>query len=164
MAETPLPPAARLLVSTIVIGGLLLTVAVGIIARITLEARGVSVVSWSRGIQLMIPLAIFFEIPFVVLAIYVHRKLKSALAENPEQLSMRLHMYVGAFLGLFVYQGFSLFGLTTYSGPGGFANAVILMLGMWMITVPYMLALGGGASVVGGFFGWLLWRKRTGQM
>lgn len=160
--ETARDPASiRILFRSIWIGGLVLTVVMGIAARFALQAQGVSVVSWSQGISLVIPLAILFEIPFLVLAYVARKNLRRAVAEEPASLQMRFHVLVGALAGQLVLFGYMIFGMLSYSGPGGLGEVVAMFLVMWMLTIPYLLFYGLIGAAFGGAFGWVVWKLRA---
>ncbi len=157
------PPAIRRLVRTIWIGGLILTPLVGLAARQTLAARGVPVVDLSRGAALILPLALFFEVPFVILAMIVRRLLRKIARTGPGALTKWLYMSGGSFAGMLAVIAYSQFDMFLYSGPGGFGEVVGMMLALWMLTLPSVLAIGAVGAAVGAVLGQLAWRIRTSR-
>ena len=154
-------PAIRRLVRAIWIGGLILTPLVGLVARQTLAARGISVVDLSRGISLILPVTLLFEIPFLVLALIVRRLLKKTVQQDPETLPKWLHTCWGAFAGLIAVMAYVQLDAFAYAGPGGFSEVVGMMLALWMFTLPSFLAIGAVGAAVGAVLGQLAWRLRA---
>ncbi|MBT8409762.1 MAG: hypothetical protein KJN93_09065 [Alphaproteobacteria bacterium] len=148
------------MIVAILIVGLLLPVFAGVIARSVLQVRGVSVVSWTEGAALLVPLAIWAAIPFAALAFVLRRMLRDVAAKRPELMPAWISTAIGAALGLVAFQGYTLFDMMTYSGPGGFAEVVSMTLVLWMLTVPFALAMGAIAAGVGGVLGRLVWEAR----
>ncbi|MHA3980059.1 hypothetical protein ACW9UR_20475 [Halovulum sp. GXIMD14794] len=134
----------------ILLGGLILTVLLGIGVREWLRIQGVPVVSLGRGAGLLIPFAIWADIPFVALAVIVHRVLAKPGAG-------RCWMAVGGFLGMAVAQSIQLIDAMSYHGPGGFAEVASMMVALSIITVPMMIVLGLFGAGVGAVLAWLLW-------
>ncbi|TDK47469.1 hypothetical protein [Antarcticimicrobium luteum] len=157
----PDPPAVRRLVRAIWVGGLILTPLVGLAARQTLAARGIPVVGLSRGVSLILPVTLFFEVPFVILAAIVRRLLRKTVRQQPEALTRWLYMSAGSFAGMLATIAYSQFDMFLYSGPGGFGEVVGMMLALWMLTLPSFLAIGAAGAGVGAVVGQLLWRLRS---
>lgn len=143
---------------TIWIGGLVLTPLVGLVARQTLAARGIAVVDLPRGAALVLPMTLFFEVPFVALALIVRRQLLRTAAQDPDALPRWLCICSGAFAGLVAAIGYFQFDMFLYSGPGGFAEVVGMTLVLWMITLPSFLAIGAVGAGVGAVLGQIVWR------
>lgn len=165
-----------------VLGGLAVTICLGIAARMILQARGIDVVDWSRGIQLFVPFAIWAMVPYVILG-WLAPKAAHRLIDRPmttpavfgKAVSDRIEgrqalgpadrvpVLVGGFLGFALMHAWRVLGLLTYSGPGGFAEAVIMVIVMSPLTVPLLTlwcalgALGGAWLAV--FFS----RRLSGQ-
>ncbi|MBD3625464.1 MAG: hypothetical protein HUJ24_08820 [Rhodobacteraceae bacterium] len=139
------------MVRFILAGGLALTLLLGIGVREWLRVKGVSVVPIGRGAGLLIPFAVWAEIPFAVLALIVRRVLAKPGGG-------RCWMAVGGFLGLAVAQSIQLIDAMSYHGPGGFAEVAGMMMTLSLITIPVMVVLGMFGAGVGATLGWLLWR------
>ncbi len=157
------PRYIPLLVHGIWISGIILSVACGIAAREVLIARGVSVVSWSRGISLMTPLVLWAEIPFILLAVFVRARLRRTLMKDPVALRMWLQIGLGALVGTLAVQGYVLFGMVSYDGPGGFAEVVSMVLVLSLLTIPYNIAVCALGAIAGAGLVWLFWIKRMGR-
>jgi len=54
-----------------------------------------------------------------------------------------------SFLGMAGVLGYFLFHVTTYSGPGGFAEAVTMALVLSPMTIPFTVGLGAVGALVG---------------
>ena len=67
-------------------------------------------------------------------------------------------MALGAYSGLVLSHGFIVTGLLLYEGPGGLAEAVYMFMALWMITIPYMIAVTGVGALVGAGLVWVLLR------
>jgi hypothetical protein len=130
----------------------------GLYARSSLQANGVEVVSIERGIELLIPLAIWAEPAFFVVAIVTHRRLRNMVAADPGSFRKGMLMGLGAFTGLVLSHGWLALGMLLYAGPGGFAEVVYMTLAMWMISIPYLIMLTGVAALFGAGLVWLLLR------
>ena len=147
----------RMIVTVTLLCGLLLPVAVGIAARYRLEQMGVPVVSWSRGVQLMIPLALFFAVPFGALAYFLHRVLSRQDAGDPAQVRKSRYMAVGSILGTLVAAGWQMWGMLLYHGPGGMAEVVTMTLMMFPFTLPVLLIYCVVGAALGGMAGLVVW-------
>jgi hypothetical protein len=121
------------------------------------EVRGIPVVTIDRGIELIVPITLFAEVPFVILALIVKRILSSVALHDPRSLPGWISVSAGAFLGLAAAIGYKLYGLMLYDGPGGFAEVVGMMLALWIFTLPMLLVLSAAGVVVGGLAGAILW-------
>jgi len=149
------------MVRAIWIGGLILTPLVGLAARQALAARGIAVVDLSRGASLIVPITLFFEVPFVILAAILRRLLRKTVRTEPEALRKWLYTSWGAFAGMAAALGYVQYDTFLYSGPGGFAEVVGMMMALWMLTLPAFLAIGAVGAGVGAVLGQLLWRLRA---
>ncbi|MCA0044470.1 hypothetical protein [Celeribacter litoreus] len=145
--------SARLIVNGIWISGFLITAIVGVVAREVLISQGRGVVTIERGIELLIPFAIWSNIPFFPLALIVRWRLKKTLATRPKDYLRIVYIALGAWAGAAIVHGLSLYGSMTYSGPGGFAEVVSMMIVLSIITVPAMILYYGGGAVVGALVG-----------
>lgn len=163
MTEAPyIQPRHRLLMGLLFhitwLSGPVLLALYGLYARAALQGSGVEVVSWDRGIELLIPLAIWAQPSFFVVAIVTRRRLRRMVAADPGSFRMGMLMGLGAFAGLIVAHGWFTLGLLLYSGPGGLAEAVYMILALWIISVPYMIMVTGFAALVGAGAVWGLFR------
>lgn|GEM_PF-6421534 len=140
----------------ILIGGLIRTTLVGLAARRALAARGVAVVDLSRGAVMILPVTLFFGVPFVLLTMIVRRLLRKTFRQQPEALTKWLYMSGGAFAGMLVAIAYSQFDMFLYSGPGGFGEVVGMVLALWMLTLPSFLAIGAVGAGVGTVLGQLV--------
>ena len=130
----------------------------GVYARSALQAQGVEVVSWQRGVDLLIPLAIWAEPAFFVVAIVTRKRLHTMVEADPGSFRKGMFMGLGAFTGLVLAHGWFILGMLLYSGPGGLAEAVYMTLALWMLTVPYLIILTGVAALAGAGLVWVLFR------
>ncbi|WP_127904089.1 hypothetical protein [Solirhodobacter olei] len=142
--------SARVLIHAIWISGLALPALMGVVARETLRAQNVSVVTLPDGLALILPLSVWFEIPFLVLALITRWLLARTIQRRPQRFSFWLTALIGAFLAMAAFDGYSLFNMLMYQGPGGLAEAVSMTLALWMLTVPFLLIQSGGAALAGG--------------
>lgn len=153
----PLGPAQRYLPHAIWISGFVLSALTGVIVRQSLAAQGIPVVSWGEGISLMIPFALWAEIPFGVLALIAVWLLRRRQCEDPASLPKWIYMIGGALAGLLAAQAQMLYGMMSYHGPGGFIEVVFLTIGLPFVTVPMMLGIGAIGVFVGAVVGFGIW-------
>lgn len=161
-AKTSLPLTARLLVHAIWLGGIVLTPGLGVVGREVLIARDVPVVTLTEGARLILPMAIWADIPFLLLAFVVRRRLRSAAKASLDELPKAMVLSAGAFLGALAAMGISLFGAVTYSGPGGFAEVVIMLLVMWPMTTAAMVFYCAAGAAIGALLAAIVWRIASG--
>ncbi|MBW6418852.1 hypothetical protein [Celeribacter sp. PS-C1] len=147
----------QMVVHGIWLSGLGLTIGLGILARETLSARGVDVVSIERGIKLLLPFAIWANMPFFALATLVAWRLKKTLTTTPNDFSKMVLISLGSWAGTAVVQGISLFQAMTYTGPGGFAEVVGMMIALSVITIPAMILSCAVGAAIGGVLGALVY-------
>ena len=133
--------------------GLLLPISLGVLAREMLKAQDVAVVSWSEGSALVFLLAIWIDIPFLVLAVLTRKILVRTILQNPNSFSLRFWIAVGAFIAVTLTNGYMLWIL--YVGPR-FAEAVIMTMYFSFITIPYLVLQSAVAALVGGVIAWLV--------
>jgi hypothetical protein len=133
----------------ILIGGLLVSTLAGLAARETLIARGVEIVSWAETIQLFIPLALWFEVSYGLIALWLRWPVRRSVSADPRRLVGLVWRLLGAFLGMAGVLGYRLFDLATYSGPGGFVEAVMMTISMSPITIPFLAGTGAIGAWVG---------------
>lgn len=145
--------SSRMLVRATWITGLILPSLVGLIAMGILQSRGIPVVSLGEGLRLVIPFTLFVSWPFAILA-WVLNRIFTSLPASDRGLWVGWNIVAaGAFLGLSVALGYYIIEPMLYSGPGGFAEVVSMMVLMWMITLPLLLAISIGGVVSGGVIG-----------
>jgi len=130
----------------------------GVAARAILLGRGVEVVSWERGVELLLPFALWAEPPFLVVAVMTRKRLRQLISRDPGAFRTGMAMALGAYSGLVLSHGFIVTGLLLYEGPGGLAEAVYMFMALWMITIPYMIAVTGVGALVGAGLVWVLLR------
>jgi hypothetical protein len=147
---------SKILVQAIWITGLVLPSLTGLLAIGILQSRGISTVSLSRGFALIVPLTLFVEIPFAILAWVMHQIFKNVPADDRGLWMGWNIVSAGALFGLVVAVMSCIIEPMLYHGPGGFAEAVSMMMMLWMITLPVLLVWSIGGVIAGGFLGGLL--------
>ena len=161
--DPPLPGSVRRLSRIVMISGLIIPALVGVVARFVLQSRGVDVVSWGQGAALLMPLTLLFLVPFLGLVLVASQVIRKKIADKPGDLQMWLHIYAGAFVGVACISVNFLYDSLTYSGPGGLAEVVFMMMALWMVTVPALLAYGAAGALAGGVLGRLVYQLRVGR-
>lgn len=188
--EPEIPPWAarnlrgvRLIAHLTWLGGLGAIYATGGLVWITLQSAGVSMVSWSRGVSLFIPVALFHAVPLILLALVEISACKAAIrgrkskwreyvlavlvpavsVAEPKDAGRLWAALSGAGLLSVVWVCYSLFTLASYQGPGGFAEAVIMTLALFPLTLGALMLHVALAAAIGGALGsgiYVLVRRR----
>ncbi|MGI3185660.1 hypothetical protein [Nioella aestuarii] len=135
----------------------------GLYARASLQARGVEVVSLARGIELLVPLAIWAQPAFFVVAIITRNRIRKMASADPGAFRLGIYMGLGAYAGLVLAHGWFMLAMLLYDGPGGAAEAVYMIIALWMISIPYMIMITGFAALVGAGLVWVLFRRLHGN-
>ncbi|WP_157617091.1 hypothetical protein [Thioclava pacifica] len=156
--ESLLPARDRFLLLMILVVGVVLSTMIGVAGKLYLDANGVPTVGWGRGVQLMVPVVIWAEVPylvyFLVAQIFMRRALRTDRATVPRVRVVLL----GGLIGLAAVVGYTLFGMVTYVGPGGFGEMVAMMLALSMFTLPWLIFKAAVGAVIGALLGGLLAR------
>ncbi|SFJ38021.1 hypothetical protein [Celeribacter neptunius] len=152
----------RLFVHFIWLSGIFLTLGLGVLARETLMARGIEVVSVERGAKLLLPYALWADAPFIVLAFMVRTRLRRALRECPEDTRRLFTIAIGSYLGTAVVHGVVQFQGLVYTGPGGFAEMVTMMILMSPLTIPGLVLTCAIGAAFGGLIAAYLHAWRSG--
>lgn len=162
-----------LLLFATILGGFLAFALLGMAARDVLIQRGIAVMSLERGARLLLPLALVFEIPVLVVAVMNLRTMRrigtgairgllrlhlllTALTVETDDLARIRAGQAGAALGTIVAMGRVLWGGLTYAGPGGFAEVVAMSLVMAPLVAASLLFSGAVGAFFGGMVGTLL--------
>jgi len=145
--------STRMLVRAIWITGLVLPILTGLIAMFILQSRGIPTVGLSDGFGFVIPLTIFFGWPFAIFAWIAIKIFKSVSADDRSLWVGWSIVLTGALLGLTIAVGSSMIEPMLYHGPGGFAEAISMMMMLWMFTLPVLLAWSIGGVIIGGIIG-----------
>lgn len=163
------------------IAGFLTIIGIGFVGRAILVSRGVAVLAWPDAIALFVPFALFHEIPILVFSIMLRRACFQAFdgsasgvsnyllaviapsvsAEKAQEFPELLHAVVGSCVGLVFVVGAGLLGAVLYSGPGGFAEVVVMILAMFPLTMAYELVLGLVGAAIGGLLGGWVYKARN---
>lgn len=162
-----------------VAGGLGTFALMGLAAHANLRDRGIAVIPLERGAHLLLPLALIFEIPVLVVAVMNLRTL-NVIGAGKIGRFMRLHLALtalttetddiariragqtGAALGTIVAMGATLWAGLTYVGPGGFAEVVAMSLTMAPLLFGGLLLQAAIGAFIGGLLGVLVltWLRR----
>ncbi len=145
--------SSRMLVRAIWITGLILPSMMGLVAISILQFRGIPTVGLSKGFGLTIPLTLFVAWPFAILAWIVSRIFKSVPADDRGLWIGWNIVSAAALLGLTIAVGSYIVEPMLYDGPGGFPEAVSMMMVLWMITLPVLLVWSIGGVMAGGILG-----------
>jgi len=154
-----------ILVYTIIITPLLLPTLLGIVIRISLQAKELPVVSWLEGAGLVLVLTLWFIIPFLILSYATKRVLLKLSEKHSPVFSKWFHIFVGAFLGVTLAAADQLLSVLQAQGPGGLPNAVGLMVALWVIVVLDLVLFSALAGLFGAALGWIIWfaREKLGK-
>ena len=168
MTDTSNPKPAKgarigWLAHAIWVSGFVITGVAGVYAKVSLEAAGVPTVPWARGIQLIISIALWAETPYLALLVLGRWRFRKIDPANREDVAKARAILAGSWLGVCVLMGIVLGGLFTYSGPGGFAEAVSMVLFLAPITVPSLILQAGIGAAIGGMLGLAVWSWRSGR-
>lgn len=148
--------SGRKLVHAIWIVGLLVPGAIGLAAKFVLDSRGVPTVSLVRGFELIFPLTLFTEIPFVILSL-IARAILRRPSPMDRETRIGLNLVIGgALAGLVLAVGGYLLEPMLYAGPGGLAEVVGMMLALWPITLPFLFLWSAVGIIGGGIIGGIL--------
>lgn len=151
----PAPRPVQRLFRLILLTGLLLPAALGIAIWLVLAAMGVRVVDPASGLALaVVPLTLFFLIPYFILAVLVRAVLIKKHARGPLPFRKWRHVGFGAYVGATVVS----VGLLGSLLPD--FEAASMVAAMWPLTLPFVLLYELGGAVLGGAFGWLVWKVR----
>jgi len=152
----------------------------GVLSREILVARNIAVVPWSRGIALFVPFALAHEIPILLYTALLRRACLQAFrgkttgfsryllsvvatsvsVEKAEEFPKLLYAVLGSCLALLLASGASLLGSVLYTGPGGFAEVVVMMLAMLPLTLGYASVFGLVSAAIGGALGVWIYNVR----
>lgn len=151
------PRSVRILFRTILLTGLLLPAVLGIAIRTILQIQGIGVVSLAQGATGVIPLTLLFLIPYFLLAMLVRLMLVKTHARGELPFRRWWYVSVGAYVGLTLVCIF----LLSIVMPDFEALAMVVL--MWPLTFPFMLAYEVPGVLAGGILGWIAWwiRNRT---
>lgn len=136
-----------------------------------LEIQGVDLMPLSSAIKLYIPLGLLSLAPLVILAYLLIRSVKqsfvgtagslsryflavvatSVTIQNPADFPRLIATSLGACVAAYVPITLMLVSMASYTGPGGFAEAVIMTLVMWPIMIGYLLLQTLIAAAIGGW-------------
>jgi hypothetical protein len=154
MSEEGYPSVwSKVLVHAIWISGLFLPSIQGLFARAILQSRGVPTVSLIEGFQLIVPVTAISLIPFAILAVIVRRILIGfRRADRWLWLGWNI-VSAGALVGLFA--AVSVYLLEPMLSRS-FLEAISMMMMLWFVTLPVLIAYAVGGAFVGGALGSLL--------
>ena len=143
------PRSVRRLFRTILLTGLLLPAVLGLVIRTVLQIQGVGVVSLAQGAAGVIPLTLLFLIPYFLLAVLVRLILLKTHARGERPFRRWWYVSVGAYVGLTLVCIF----LLSVVMPDFEALAMVVV--MWPLTFPFMLAYEVPGVLAGGVLGWI---------
>lgn len=143
----------------------------GLAVRNSLEMQGVALMPLSSAVKLFIPLGLLTLTPlgtFAVLLIHsvqqsfagtagrVSRYFLAVIAtrvdiKDPKDFPRLLASALGASIGTYVPITLLLTGIASYTGPGGFAEAALLVLFIWPLTLGYLFLQTLLAAAIGGW-------------
>lgn len=151
------PLSVRRFFRAILLTGLLLPAALGIVIRTVLQIQGVGVVSLAQGAAGVMPLTLLFLIPYFLLAMLIRRVLVKTHARGGLAFRRWWYVAVGAFVGMTLV---CIFLLSTMLSD---YEALTMVVFMWPLAFPIMLAYELPGVLAGGVLGWLAWwiRSRT---
>ena len=156
--------------------------ALGLLGREILVSQGVSVVQWAEAKQLFIPYALFHIVPVLVYSLLIRRAFFQAIDDETTNFSAYLlrvvdpsveigkssgftklvYAVVGSCVCVLLLQSISVLLGTLATGPGGFAELVAMTLGMFPLTLGYLLIITLVAAGVGGLLGtWIFHFNRS---
>ena len=149
------PLSVRRLFRTVLLTGLLLPGVLGLVIRTVLQIQGVGVVSLAQGAAGVIPLTLLFLIPYFLLAVLVRLILLKTHARGERPFRRWWYVSVGAYVGLTLVCIF----LLSVVLPDFEALAMVVL--MWPLTFPFMLAYEVPGVLAGGVLGWIAWWIRS---
>lgn len=158
-----LPGRDRSLLFMILVIGVVLSAMIGVAGKFYLDAKGVATVGWGRGVQLMVPVVIWAEVPYLVYFFVAQLFMRRALRTDRASLSRIRVVLLGGMIGLAAVVGYTLFGMVTYVGPGGFGEMVAMMLALSMFTLPWLIFKAAVGAVIGALLGGLVVRVLAGR-
>ena len=152
----------------------------GVLGREILISQGVPVVQWAEAKQLFIPFALFHLVPVLLYSFLIRRACFQSFDDELTKFSAYLLRVVdpsvdikksgdftkmvyavfGSCVCVLLLQSISLFVGTLATGPGGFAEVVIMTLAMFPLTLGYLLVISLVAAGVGGLVGSWFFRFR----
>lgn len=151
----PAPRSVQRLFRLFLLTGLLLPALLGIAIWLVLAVMGVRVVDPATGLALaVVPLTLFFLIPYFILAVLVRAVLIKKHARGPLPFRKWRHIALGAYAGATVIS----VGLLASLLPDFEAASMVAV--MWPLTLPFVLLYELGGMVLGAAFGWLVWKVR----
>lgn len=134
-------------------GGLLPAILGGVVWTILL-IMGVGVVDLTQGAAGVLPLTLFFLIPYLVLALLTRRVLVRMQARGTLPFRRWWHFCLGAYVGMTLV---SIFVLVTLLPD---YESMTMVTFMWPLTLPFILVCDLGGVLVGAILGWIVWRVR----
>ena len=125
------------------------------------RAAGDLTVDFMRGLELIAPLTLLVFAPFAALSAITRRTaLKITTAQRNEWITWNF-VASGAFVGLIITLSNFVIEPMRYSGPGGFAEALGMMMALWIFTLPLLLFWSVLGVFVGGLIGLIFAVIRT---
>lgn len=148
------PRPVRRLFSLMLLTGALLPSILGIAVWTMLRIRGVGVVGLAQGAAGVLPLTLFFLIPYLVLGMLAYRVLVRMHARGAPPFRRWWHISLGA------YGGMTLVGIFLLVTLLPDYEAMTMVVFMWPLTLPFILVFELGGVLAGGALGWIAWRVR----
>ena len=141
-------------VAIIYVTGLLLPAILGLIIRAILAAKGIEVVSLSQGLEWVIPLTLFFLVPFVLYGLATNFFLSKAVRGTLAELQKKSHICVGGFMGMSMSLGYLL--IIILQSIEGIAHAVAF----FPFLIIGIILWASGGILAGFILGWAVWKIR----
>ena len=149
------PRSVQGLFRTILLTGLLLPAVLGVVIRTILQIQGIGVVGLAEGAAGVIPLTLFFLIPYFLLAMLIRRVLVKMHARGAVPFRRWWYVSVGAFIGM------TLASISLLSTMLPDYEAMTMVVFLWPLTFPFMLVFEVGGVLAGGVLGWIAWWLRS---